>query len=94
MLCTCVFWAPESSFAFWAAPLAIQILSTWCSWPIPPPLAYPTDIRARRCSILVRPLLAHLTADYTPATDPAAAQLPPAYCLLSRTPPPLDHLHC
>ncbi|KAJ7832222.1 hypothetical protein B0H14DRAFT_3871990 [Mycena olivaceomarginata] len=74
------------------------------SWPIPlesrrrshtPPIFGPATARCSsgRCSHTA-PLLAHLTADYTPVTDPAAARCPlPAYHLSSRTPPPLDHLH-
>ncbi|KAJ7681453.1 hypothetical protein B0H14DRAFT_3535752 [Mycena olivaceomarginata] len=61
----------------------------------PPLLATPpAAARTPCCCSHTAPLLAHLTADYTLATDPATARLPPAYCLSSRTLPPLNHLHC
>ncbi|KAJ7314467.1 hypothetical protein DFH08DRAFT_972868 [Mycena albidolilacea] len=80
-----------SSFVLWAAPLTTRILSTRCSWLILPPLVYPADIWARpsgRCSHTA-PLFTHLTADYTPNTEPDCRPHTASPC----APPSLDRLH-
>ncbi|KAJ7741742.1 hypothetical protein B0H14DRAFT_3897841 [Mycena olivaceomarginata] len=82
--------------------VAGRVAHLWCHiifWPIPPPLAYPADIRARRCSLLLRPLptprrcsrISLIT--HQPLILPLpAALIPPlfAHPAVARSPPPLD----